>query len=163
MDISILFKEEELMQVLTGIGIERFRQTAISLEWAVRSDLVKKGILDALDAECQFPPERHIRLFFILFYLRFHPTYELASFLFGMPVDEVSNWVEEFIPPLSRILCHNLRPAFHQIETLDELIQLVPEVRKLLNVAHMVQIHGKPTPCNDNSEAFFNRGKKHEH
>lgn len=156
MDISIIFKEEKLMRALMGIGIEEFRRTAISLDWALRSDLVAKGIREALDSGFHLQPHKHIRLFFIIFYLRFHPSQNLSSFLFGISIDQVRSWVKMLLPSLSRILHHDLQPATHKIESLPELLSIVPEIQELLGVGHMIQRTGKLASANDNLRAKFN-------
>lgn len=140
MDISKAFKEERVMKALTGIGIEQFYKTAQSLKLAMWSDAVRKNIHASINGT-QRGALYHInlKLFFILFYLRFHPTNQLAAFLFGMSTAQVKYWVRKILPPLCRILSHNLQPAQQQIKSLEALILEVPEIKELLSVAHLVQ------------------------
>ena len=140
MDISKAFKEERVMKALTGIGIEQFCKTAQSLKIAMWSDAVRKNIHAPVHGNQRGALSNiNLKLFFILFYLRFHPTSQLAAFLFGMSPAQVKYWVKKLLPPLCRILSHNLQPASQKIRSVEALILEAPEIEEILSVGHLIQ------------------------
>ena len=88
------------MKALTGMNIVEFELLVpriddfISLNISSKKDRKRrigggrKGVLNSME----------LKLFFILFYLKVYPTYDLASAIFGVDKSRVCRWVKELLP-----------------------------------------------------------------
>ena len=142
MDISRAFKEERLMLALTGAALDEFQRTADALKWAVWSFYTTRGLNIPMntDRKCSLS-HTNLKLFFILFYLRFNPTLRLIGFLFGMSYTQAHYWVKKLCPHLSHILCHKVRPCCSKTKSLKQLLEIAPEIEELLSIAHKVHFN----------------------
>ena len=139
MYISKAFKEERLMLALTGATLDEFQRTANALKWAMWSFYTTRGLNIPMttDRKCSLS-HTNLKLFFILFYLRFNPTLRLIGFLFGMSRTQAHYWVKKLCPHLSHVLCHNVRPCCPKAKSIEQLTDIVPEIEELLNVTPKV-------------------------
>jgi hypothetical protein len=69
------------------------------------------------------------KLFFILFYLKVYPTYDLAGFIFDADKSRISRWVVHFLPLLEEALGHQAVLPKRKISSLEEFLSLWPEVK----------------------------------
>lgn len=69
------------------------------------------------------------KLFFILFYLKVYPTYDLAGFIFNADKSRISRWVDYFLPLLEEALGHQAVLPKRKVSSIAEFLSLWPEVK----------------------------------
>lgn len=74
------------------------------------------------------------RLFFVLLYVRCHPTFELLGTLYGVDRSRTYRWAKELLVVLKQIPGMEPAPATPKIHSLAALQCRVPEIASLLNV-----------------------------
>lgn len=81
----------------------------------------KKGILASPEA----------KLFFVLFYLKNYPTYDVQAFLFGKHLSRTWEDVHHLLPLLEKTLGHELVLPERQLRSVEEFLEKFPEVKDL--------------------------------
>ena len=71
------------------------------------------------------------KLFFILFYLKCYPTFDLAGFVYSVDRSRTCRWAQTLLPLLEKTLGRNLVLPERQVTTLDELFKHFPETKEL--------------------------------
>lgn len=71
------------------------------------------------------------KLFFILFYLKIYPTFDLAGFVFGADRSKAYLWKKNLFPILEKTLGRNLVLPKRKINTAEELFEHFLEVKEL--------------------------------
>ena len=121
------------MKALTGMNIVEFELLVpriddfISLNISskkVRKRRIgggRKGVLNSME----------LKLFFILFYLKVYPTYDLASAIFGFDKSRVCRWVKELLPILESTLERSYVLPKRKVQSLKDLFDSFPETKDL--------------------------------
>ena len=72
------------------------------------------------------------KLFFILFYMKNYPTYDVAAFLFASSKTSTCDWVHDILPILKKTLGRELSLPKRQLRTPEEFFQLFPGVKEVM-------------------------------
>lgn len=72
------------------------------------------------------------KLFFILFYMKNYPTYDVAAFLFASSKTSTCDWVHDILPILKKTLKRELSLPKRQIRTPEEFFNLFPGVQEVM-------------------------------
>jgi hypothetical protein len=72
------------------------------------------------------------KLFYILFYFKCYPTFDLASVLFDFDRSQAYRWVERLQPILEKTLKEKKVLPLRQLKSIDEFIEHFPLVRKVI-------------------------------
>lgn len=156
-------KGERQMKALTGLSSEEFSKLSESFQETLnRSQESKKtkpkrasggGAKHTLKTGLE-------KLFFILFYLKASPTYDVIAGMFGVDCSQVCRWVQELVPVLTPTLGHEAVLPLRKIGSYDEFITNLPEIEE-------VYIDGteRPTqrPCDFEVQKEHYSGKKKRH
>lgn len=71
------------------------------------------------------------KLFYILFYMKCYPTYDLAGFLFGVDRSQACRWTKYLLPLLEKTLDRELVLPKRKISSVEEFIAFFPEVQDI--------------------------------
>lgn len=71
------------------------------------------------------------KLFYILFYLKVYPTYDLGSFIFDVDRSRCFQWTVFFMPFLEKALGRCVTLPKRQISSMEEFLGLCPEAKDL--------------------------------
>lgn len=132
MDISKAFKSERVLRSLTGINKPEFDALAVLFEKVMQEKLLRKkrqrkpgagrrGVLQ----------DANKKLFFILFYLKVYPTYDLAAFFFGTDKCQPCRWVQQLLPILEKVLARSCVLPKRKICSVKEFVEAFPEVKDI--------------------------------
>jgi hypothetical protein len=132
MNIEIALKNNRLTKSLTGMSIREFEILSIVFEQVLyehfankkRERIVGGGRKGALINAKE-------KLFFILFYLKVYPTFDLAGFVFGADRSRPFEWVKQFLPILEKALGRSIEMPKRKISTLEEFYEICPEAKDL--------------------------------
>jgi hypothetical protein len=72
------------------------------------------------------------KLFYILFYFKCYPTFDLASVLFDFDRSQAYRWVQRLQPILEKTLGEKKVLPLRQLKSIDEFIQHFPLVKKVI-------------------------------
>lgn len=72
------------------------------------------------------------KLFYILFYMKCYPTFDLAGVLYEVDKSQTNRWFSELHPILEKTLRKTLSLPKRKISSLKEFFELFPEVKEVL-------------------------------
>jgi hypothetical protein len=130
--ISRALKNERLMRALTGMNIKEFKVlepifNQIMFEYfnnKPRKRAVGGGRKGALR-------DYSGKLFYILFYLKAYPTYDVAGFIFGADRSQCCSWTQEYLPLLEKALGRTIQLPKRKIRSVEEFFEIFPECKDL--------------------------------
>jgi len=135
---SILFldkilNDDHLMKVLTGLSAAEF----VALE-----PVFSRALLE-MEGVHQVRQERHSagrphslptladKLFFILFYTRCHPTFDVAGLLYEVDRAQTYRWFKTYLPALEAALGREVVLPDHKIRDVASLLVHVAEIEEV--------------------------------
>jgi hypothetical protein len=72
------------------------------------------------------------KLFFILFYFKVYPTFDLAGLLFELDRSQANRWMHRLQPILEAALGEKLALPKRKLTSLDEFVEAFPEVERVI-------------------------------
>lgn len=124
-------KDGRMMRALIGLSAEVFRELGPKFGELLRQQRAQRpgrktavgsGRIGALKTDA-------MKLFFVLFYLKVYPTYDVLGALFGQPRGRSHDGIKEFLPILEKVLGRKVLLPVRQIRSVEEFYQRFPGVR----------------------------------
>jgi hypothetical protein len=155
-------KSKRMMKALTGLGknefnrlLQRFKEL---LEEADNSKQNRKrqpggGRKHTLRAAAD-------KLFYILFYLKNYPTFDVAGYIFEVDRSQTCRWMHKLLPLLEKVLGKEAVLAVRQIHSVEEFIGLLGGVKDVFIDATERPIR---RPGHDEVQKEYYSGKKKRH
>jgi len=163
LNIKRALRSDRLMKALTGMTIAEFERLLPTFTVGLKKAQVKakkerkRAIGGGRRHTLKTPTDK---LFFILFYLKCYPTFDLAGLLYGVDRAQAQRWVKVLLPVLEEVLGWQAVLPQRRIGTLAEFIQRFPAVKDVF-------IDGTERPVQRPQQAKAQRelysGKQHEH
>lgn len=163
MNVTRALKSDRLMKALTGLScreflelLETFTQVFNELEKERKPQRARKeggGRKGSIKSVEQ-------KLFFILFYLKAYPTFDVAGFFFRVVRSRPCEWYKLYLPVLEKALGRKCCLPKRQIRSEEEFFQAFPEVQDIFidGTERRVQRPKKPK----NQKKYYS-GKKKAH
>lgn len=162
MRIDRAFKDNRLMKALTGVTVEEFNKLLPEFERVLNEQFDRKGRKRAVGGgrKGALKTPEH-KLFFILFYLKTYPTFDIAGFFFGgVDRSQPCTWYPFLLEILETVLKRKCSLPKRKIRGIEEFIQAFPEVKDVF-------IDGSerktPRPKNPKKQKNQYSGKKKTH
>ena len=130
LNITRAFKQPRLMKAITGLSPGEFATLlptfqACFVSSRKRADIrIGFGRPHTLDTTEQ-------KLFFILFYVKCYPTYDLLSLTFDRDRRRAHEWVQELLSVLKKSLKREIVLPKRKLRSVEEFLELFPEVRDI--------------------------------
>ena len=126
-------RQERTMRAVTGVSIRQFTELSLFFREVLlrkankknRKRVVgggRKGILYGVEE----------KVFFILFYLKVYPTYDLASMLFQADRSQPCRWVKVYFPILEAALGRTLSLPKRKVSSMEEFQDVFRNVYDVL-------------------------------
>lgn len=154
---------DRLMKALTGLTIAEFEQLLLEFSAGLKKAQAKakkereRAVGGGRRHTLKTPTDK---LFFILFYLKCYPTFDLAGLLFDVDRSQAQRWVKALLPVLETVLGWQAVLPQRRIGSIEEFIQRFP-------AATDVFIDGTERPVQRPQQAKAQQelysGKQHEH
>ena len=134
LNLNRVFKDDRLMRSLTGMNLAAFDQLLPSFSEAYQA-------AHPVAATRQRKPgagrksnllEIEDKLFFVLFYFKCYPTFDLAGLLFDFNRSQANRWLHRLQPTLEAALGRELVLPKRQLHTLAEFIACFPETERVI-------------------------------
>jgi hypothetical protein len=133
MNINKALTNNRLMKSLTGLSILEFNELAklFAIELLMAKKL-KQNRVRAIGGGSKGILVDHIhKLFYILFYFKVYPTFDMASFVFNTSRSKTCEWVKKYQPILEQCLKKAMVLPKRKTSTPEELLQLIPDIKDL--------------------------------
>jgi hypothetical protein len=126
------FRDERLLKSLTGVSLKEFETLLPTFEKILFEIQNSKERQRAVGGGCKgiLRDSRH-KLFFILFYIKAYPTFDVAAFIFGTVRSATFDWKNKLLPVLERALDRVVTLPRRQIRSVEEFLRLFPDVRDI--------------------------------
>jgi DDE superfamily endonuclease/Helix-turn-helix of DDE superfamily endonuclease len=133
-------KSDRLMKAMTGLSISEFNQMLESFDleqhiegWTEYEKAVERGDRQRKPGGGRIGNIKTSveKLFFILFYIKCYPTFDVLGFLFGLDRSNAFRNVQKLTTILERVLDKKTVLPKRQINSFEELIEMFPGVKDL--------------------------------
>jgi hypothetical protein len=154
------------MKSLTGLNIEKFKEIVPYFEIVLLEDTKQRIKSDAKRVRAEGAGKKHTlksieeKLFYILFYLKVYPTFDLAGFIFDADKTQACRWMHKFLPLLETALDRKFVLPKRKIATMDEFIKLFPNIKDVFADATERAVQ---RPANNKMQRRLYSGKKKRH
>ena len=134
LDINRVFKSDRLMRVLTGMNLAAFDQLLASFSAAYQAahplspnrqrepGAGRKANLQTIED----------KLFFVLFYFKCYPTFDLAGILFDFDRSQANRWLHRLQPVLEAALDKEMVLPKRQLHSVADFIRSFPDVERVM-------------------------------
>lgn len=135
LNVDKIVRQDRLLRATTGLNKKAFEALLIQF----------KQVYLASAHERKKPRKRKIgagrkarlsqtreKLFYILFYFKCYPTFDLASVLFDFDRSQAYRWVRRLQPILEKTLGEKQVLPLRQLKSIDEFIEHFPLVEKVI-------------------------------
>lgn len=163
LNIKRALRSDRLMKALTGMTIAEFERLLPDFTAGLKKTRAKakkernRAVGGGRRHTLKTPTDK---LFFILFYLKCYPTFDLAGLLYGVDRSQAQRWVKALLPELETVLGWQAVLPQRRIGSIEEFIQRFPAVKDVF-------IDGTERPVQRPQQAKVQRefysGKQHEH
>lgn len=136
-NISKALKDNRLLKSLTGLSIEKFKELVPYFETILNEENGKriKNNKNRQRKEGGGSKPRlensEAKLFYILFYVKVYPTFDLAGFIFDVNRSQTNRWMHQLLPMLEKALDRRVVLPKRKIENVEAFIKSFPEIKDL--------------------------------
>lgn len=134
LDLNRVFKNDRLMRSLTGMNLAAFDQLLESFEEAYQESYPMTAGRKRAPGGGRKPILLEIedKLFFVLFYFKCYPTFDLAGIIFDFDRSQAYRWVRRLRPVLEAALGKELVLPKRQLHNVAEFIRCFPEAERVI-------------------------------
>jgi len=136
-NIERAMRSNRIMKSLTGLSRAKFEELLPYFEMIVTEENSKR-IKNRKDRRrAAGGGRKHTlekieeKLFYILFYLKVYPTFDVAGFIFDVNRSQTHRWTHQLLPLLEKALGRKMVLPKRRIESVEEFLRLFPEVRDI--------------------------------
>jgi len=159
-------KSDRVMKSLTGLSVEKFHSLLPTFK-TVYTEEKRKEIKQNKNRQRDMGAGRkhsletiEAKLFFILFYLKVYPTFDLAGFIFDVNRSQTNRWFHVLLPILEKSLDRNFTLPKRKVASMDEFMELFPEIKDVFIDGTEREIN---RPQSDKKQKKYYSGKKKRH
>lgn len=131
--IEGVIKQDRLLRALTGLNQKAFESLVPTFEQQYQQSLKSKSRKRARGGGRKAQLQTiTAKLFFILFYFKCYPTFDLAGFIFGIHRSQAHYWVHRLQPVLEKTLGAAMVLPERKMSSIEEFIERYPRVKKVI-------------------------------
>ena len=161
MDIEKVLKNNRLSRALIGMNRLEFETLLITFEKTLYEELASKDRKRKVGGGYKgILLNGKVKLFFVLFYLKVYPTFDLAGFVFGTIRSVTCEWIQKFLPILEKTLGRACVLPKKKISSPEEFFRAFPGIKDIFidGTERPVQ-----RPKNNDKQKKKYSGKKKRH
>ncbi|MCC5661402.1 transposase family protein [Nostoc sp. XA010] len=143
LDVNRVLKEDRLLRAFTGLNRQAFDELSQDFEIVVKQDAMpaagyayaksqkqrKRSVGGGRKARLQRVEDK---LFFILFYLKCYPTFDVAGVLFDLHRSRAHRWMLRLQPLLEKVLGKKMVLPERKLESFEEFIVRFPYAKEVM-------------------------------
>lgn len=161
MNIEKAMQNDRLMRAVIGMGREEFLQLLEKFNSHVKRVRYKRDRKRKAGAgRTHTLATSEQKLFYMLFYMKCYPTYDVAGFFFKVDKSQAKRWVDDFRAALEKALEKSMALPVRKIRSVKEFLERFPEVKELIvdGTERPVQ---RPKDKQKQEERYSGKKKKH--
>ena len=133
MDIDTVLKNPRLVHAILGVSATEFASLLVTFTqiWKENAENKKRKRAVGGGRIGRIKPPRN-KLFFILWYAKVYPTFDVAAYVFCSSKTKTHIWVHNILPLLEKTLKRKIVFPKRKISTLEEFFAVFPGVREVM-------------------------------
>ena len=133
MNIDKVLSNKRLTKAVLGVRKETFDKLLITFSQILQEEAEKKERKRAYGGGSNGNiKEPRKKLFFILWYLKVYPTFDVSAYVFASSKSRTHEWVHKILPILEKTLGRKLVLPKRRINSVEEFFTLFPEAREVM-------------------------------
>lgn len=133
MQIEKTLKNERLLKALTGVNLSEFnsllKDFTLILEKKAKRRKRQRAAGGGRIGKIKPPANK---LFYILFYLKVYPTFDVAGFVFNSSKTRAHEWKKDYLSILEKTLGKKCALPKRKINSVEEFLRLFPEAKEII-------------------------------
>lgn len=136
-NINRAMRSNRILKSLTGLNIQKFEELLpyfdkILVETSKRKIQKNKKRVRAEGGGAKHTLDSsEAKLFYMLFYLKVYPTYDVAGFIFNVNRSQACRWVHKLLPLVEKALDRRFVLPKRQIASVEEFMKLFPDTKDI--------------------------------
>jgi hypothetical protein len=133
LNLERVLKQERLLRATTGLNRKAFDALIPKFEEIYEQKQIKRSSKRARGGgrKARFKTATE-KLFYILFYFKCYPTFDLAGILFDLDRAGTHRWMHRLQPILEEVLGKKMVLPIRQLQSIEQFIELFPEVKEVI-------------------------------
>lgn len=137
LDLQRALKHDRLLRALTGLNGNAFEELKADFAQALaEAEVPRRSPQPRQRATGAGRKPRLVtveaKLFFILFYFKVYPTFDLAGLLFDLDRSQANRWMHRLQPLVEQALGEKLALPKRQLTSLEEFVETFPAVERVM-------------------------------
>lgn len=137
LDLQRALKHDRLLRALTGLNRKAFEELKADFAQALaEAEVPRRSPQPRQRATGAGRKPRlatvEAKLFFILFYFKVYPTFDLAGLLFDLDRSQANRWMHRLQPLVEQALGEKLALPKRQLTSLEEFVEAFPTVERVM-------------------------------
>jgi hypothetical protein len=137
LNLQRAFKSDRLLRALTGLNRKAFEELKSTFSEVLANAAVPR--------RSRLPRQRatgagrkptlatvEAKLFFILFYFKVYPTFDLAGLLFDLDRSQANRWMHRLQPLLEEALGEKLALPKRKLTSFEDFVEAFPDVERVI-------------------------------
>lgn len=132
LNIEQALKQDRLVRALTGMNLQAFEALLLTFTEVYeqeRQKPKKRAVGGGRKARLK---TNRAKLFFILFYFKCYPTFDLTGFIFGIDRSQAHHWVHRLQPILEAALGRKMSLPERKIDSVEDFLTRYPGVKRVM-------------------------------
>ncbi len=135
LNIERILSQDRLLRATTGLNRKAFEDLLVKFEevylsWPQKREKPRKRRLGG-GRKARLTTIKE-KLFYILFYFKCYPTFDLAAVLFDFDRSQANRWVHRLQPILEKTLGEKKVLPLRKLSSIDEFIEHFPTVKEVI-------------------------------
>ena len=133
MDINKVLNNKRLIKAVLGVRKESFDKLLVVFSQILIEEANnkkrKRKYGGGSNGNIKDPKKK---LFFILWYLKVYPTYDVAAYVFASSKSRTQSWGQKILPLLEKTLGRKMVLPKRRVSSVEEFFQMFPEAREVM-------------------------------
>jgi len=163
MYIASALRTDRMCKALTGLAVREFKDFVIDFTWnyeqyeTKRKKHRKRKIGGGRDSKIETIEEK---LFYVLWYMKTYPTFDVASFFVGFARSSACTWMHDLLPILEITMKRKLVLPERRISDPEEYFRLFPEAKEVF-VDAVERLKQRPKKKKAQNKTYSGKKKAH--
>ena len=134
MDINKVLNNKRLIKAVLGVSNESFEKLLVIFAQVLKEEAEltkgrKRAYGGGSNGNIKDPRKK---LFFILWYLKVYPTFDVAAYVFASSKSRTQAWAHKILPILEKTLKRKLVLPKRRINSVEEFFQMFPQDKEVM-------------------------------
>ena len=163
MYIASALRTDRMCKALTGLKVSEFNNLVIDFEWNYKEFEVKRKkdrVRKLGGGRTSKLTTAKEKLFYVLWYMKTYPTFDVASFSVGFARSSACTWMHDLLPILEQTMKRKLVLPIRRISDPEEYFRLFPEAKEVF-VDAVERLKQRPKNKKQQNKTYSGKKKAH--